>query len=293
MKENFIKSWFIANGLLIVLGGAGAYFLLQQLGESEENYNTCVSNTQNFTSGAIYPNEDNLDEKEELVKALEKDVKVLSEDFASYQGLGEETPENFNAFFSNQVRNLKRDLRKAKVEFVPDTLFGFEDYATQSVKEEDKEDICFSVKALFSLLAKAADSKVSTIDNVYREKFELGETKKLTSSEKAKLKKSLVKKEYLFEIVVSGSESSIRSFLNKIQHSKDYLTSVRSLRLQSANLKPLVIQEGAKSKSASSLAASILGQDAEVESEEAEINIDKVSGDSDLYMAIQVKFVRG
>ena len=284
MKETFQKKWLIANILLLILLGVGVYFALGALKKSQQVYQSKVNETQQFVSGKIYPNEENLDAKQADVEKLKQLQQLLERDFADYTGAKQAKPDNFDEFFTRTINQTKKTLNEAGVIYDSALLFGFEDYANQSIKTELQEELGFSLAAICDFIQQVADNGVKEVVTV---------TRKKTNSELGipvnKRDKKFFKC-YEFEVLLKGGEAGIQTVLNNLLRDHTYFTVLKSYRIQSSVQQPLKLQEVSTSTPNADNIDSILnGTDAE---EVPQTLVTQVSGDADLHLALQLEILK-
>jgi|GEM_PF-5569829 len=134
----------------------------------------------------------------------------------------------------------------------------------------------------------ASDEGITEIVNVHRVKHEAEEVRSQPTRRRRNATNNVLKG-YEFQIILKGSEPVIQNVLNRILTEKKYFVAVNALKLESSRQLPLKVERIKKLTRSSSLSSSLFGED---EVKEDSVEITKIAGDADLYLALQIQFLK-
>ncbi len=279
MKNSFLKKWLIANVVLVLLAAVGIYVLVGEYEKSKSEYNKKVSSIEMFGSEKIYPNAINFDLKQDQLNENKRKLGEVNKDFALY-AKGSEVKRNFTAFFEGQIKAIKSYLTEKEVKYDQALLFGFEDYANQAVKNEAKDDVSYCLQGIEWFFKLTGDVGIDEVLSVSRQPFDF-EIKNKKRRSKSNLST------YRFEIVLKSKEAEIRELMNKLISDKGFFVNIASYKLQSSLKNPVDFSSEEtsikRSRSFDNVDSAII---------EDQVDIIKVLGDEDLYLALELEFVR-
>jgi hypothetical protein len=243
---------FVAGltGVTAVLGGAILFFGVSQRG----NYNKKLEKFEELKGQYAsleklkpYPSAKNLRKREHGIDDYEttiSEVRDLVESF-SPEKLESLSPEQFKDIRVKLVDDLSQKCSDSKTKYPDDCLFGFERYATSSVKAKATPKLGYELKAIHWLISKLAESKADAILNIRR--AELPEEHGAVSDVRAmprrggrsQGRKRVASQEgrdvyelMPMELTFTANEDSVRQFLMEMVNSKEYYYAIRGLRIR-------------------------------------------------------------
>lgn len=221
------------GGITVVTTGALVFFGSHSSGTYQEHLDQYLADSAKVTEAeklSIYPNAANSRAKSKALTDYRSDLSKLQSNFASYR------PESLKKLTGQEfIDNLKaadakvREAFKASKTTVPDAFFlGFEAYKGGALAKEGATGILDyqlgAASELFLSLAKAAPSELR---NVYRSPLpeETGGTYDA---------KDAIFRPLSMEVTFTGTERSVREFLNSIEGSDSYYYTIRSIRINNS-----------------------------------------------------------
>ena len=229
-------SWIQENRFAAGLGGitalAGigliAFIVSTNSGYSKakEDYEAAATEVDQMTGGKLYPNDENLSEKEKAVKAYKQSVSSLQDAFNRFKA---PTPPNIDPGDFNTAVIKARDaaskaITDAKGEIPADFYIGFEDYKESAVKREATGVLTYELDAISNLMAGLAASGPVKVLNLHRPRLAEEDAKVFDAKDK-------MLRPLPFEISFNCKEDAFRKFLSSLDDSGKYYYVVRSMRI--------------------------------------------------------------
>lgn len=242
---------FVAGlaGVTAVIGGAILFFGFSQgsaYNEKLEKYEELKDQYSKLEKSKPYPSAKNLRLRVQNVGDYKLEIKEVRDLVLGYrpEKLEVISPEQFKDIQVKMKSELTRKFEEAQTELPDDCLFGFEKYATTSVRANATPQLVYELKAMQWLMEELAELKPDRIINITREELpeESGRTA-ATNSEKSKRGKGVRnrskaqphKKAYELmpvELTFTAKENVLREFLMKMVNSKEYFYAIHSIRIR-------------------------------------------------------------
>ncbi|WP_367871308.1 Amuc_1100 family pilus-like protein [Luteolibacter sp. Populi] len=234
-------SWIQENRFAAGLGGITALAAIGLIAfgvsasrgydDTLQAYKDSTSEVDSMTGSKLYPNDDNLSEKEKAVKAYKQSVGSLQDAFNRFKA---PTPPNIDPGDFNTAVIKARDaaskaITDAKGEIPADFYIGFEDYKESAVKREATGVLTYELDAISNLMAGLAASGPVKILNLHRPRLAEEDAKVFDTKDK-------MLRPLPFEISFNCKEDAFRKFLSTLDDSGKYYYVVRSMRV--VNEKP-------------------------------------------------------
>jgi len=242
---------FVAGlaGATAVIGGAILFFGFSQgssYNEKLEKYEELKGQYSKLEKSKPYPSSKNLRHREQNVGDYELEIKEVRDLVLGYrpEKLEVISPEQFKDIQVKMKSELNRKFEEAHTALPEDCLFGFEKYATTSVRASATPQLVYELKAVQWLLEALAELKPEKIINITREELpeEKGRVAAVDSSKSARgsrgsnrSKAAPVKKAYELmpvELTFTARENVVREFLMKMVNSDEYFYAINSIRIR-------------------------------------------------------------
>jgi hypothetical protein len=235
-------SWIQENRFAAGLGGitavaaAGLIAWAVSAGKgytkAKEDYDTTAQEVDKMVKGPVFPNDENLSEKEKAVKDYKESVSKLEQAFDKFRA---PTPANiepgdFNDAVKKALEAATKAITDAKGEVPADFFIGFEAYKDAPARKEATGILSFQLDAISNLFTSLAASGPAKVLNVHRPLLEEEEGKVFDG--KGKSYRALP-----VEIAFSGKEEVLRKFLSSLDDSGKYYYVIRSVRIINERLK--------------------------------------------------------
>lgn len=242
-------SWIQENRFAAGLGGITAVAAAgliawglsagKKYNQAKEDYATAAAAVASMKNGALYPNPDNVGEKEKAVKEYEEAVEELQGLFKPFAA---PTPPNIEPdAFTENLRKGKDEVAKALAdagtEVPADFFLGYETFTNSPARKEATGILTYQMEAARELMTKLAAAAPSKLLNVHRPPLE--EESGKTFDPKGKTYRALP-----LEISFYGNEASLRSFLSSLDDSGNYYFVVRSIRVTNEKQKAPTAADG-------------------------------------------------
>ena len=242
---------FVAGlaGATAVIGGAILFFGLSQgssYNDKLEKYEELKSQYSNLEKSTPYPSSENLKHRGLNVGDYETEIKEVRSLVLGYrpEKLEVVSPEQFKDLQVKMTSELNRKFKEAHAGLPENCLFGFEKYATTSVRAGATPQLVYELKAVQLLMETLAELKPEKIVNTTRD--ELPEEKGLGnvadsgkpargSRRSNRSKDKPVKKAYELmpvELTFTARENVVREFLIKMVNSEEYFYAIRAIRVR-------------------------------------------------------------
>jgi hypothetical protein len=223
-----------AAGLIVFALSAGKGYT-----KTKEEYDTTAAEVDKMVKGPLYPNEDNLSDKEKAVKDYKESVASLEKAFDKFRA---PTPPNIEpGDFSDAIKKAldaaTKAITDAKGEVPAEFFIGFEAYKDAPARKEATGILTYELDAVSNLFAGLAAAGPVKVLNTFRPPLEEEEGK--TFDVKGKSYRALP-----FEIAFSGKEETFRKFLSSLDDSGKYYYVIRSVRIVNEKLKAPTSADG-------------------------------------------------
>jgi len=229
-------SWIQENRFAAGLGGITALAAVGLIAfgvsagngysKAKEDYDATATEVDQMTGGKLYPDEDNLSEKEKAVKNYKQSVGSLQDAFNRFKA---PTPPNidpgdFNTAVIKARDTASKAITDAKGEVPADFYIGFEDYKESAVKREATGVLTYELDAISNLMAGLAASGPVKILNLHRPRLAEEDGKEFNAKDK-------MLRPLPFEISFNCKEDAFRKFLSSLDDSGKYYYVVRTMRV--------------------------------------------------------------
>lgn len=216
----------VVTGALVFVGSHASTTYQTHLDSYIENGSTVTE----AAKGPLYPNADNSRGKRKALADYRESLLKLQESFSAYRPaeLKKLSGQDFTGNLKAADAQVREALKTSKTT-IPEAFFlGFEGYKGGALAKEGATGILDyqlgAATELFLSLAKAAPTELK---NVYRK--ELVEETGGTFTADGRFFRALP-----MEITFTGTESSVRNFLNSLAASETYYYSIRTIRINNA-----------------------------------------------------------
>lgn len=242
-------SWIQENRFAAGLGGitavaaAGLIAWAVSAGKgytkAKEEFDTTAQEVDKMVKGPVFPNEENLSEKEKAVKDYKESVSKLEQAFDKFRA---PTPANiepgdFNDAVKKALEAATKAITDAKGEVPADFFIGFEAYKDAPARKEATGILSYELEAISNLFASLAASGPAKVLNVTRPLLEEEEGKVFDA--KGKSYRALP-----IEISFNGKEDVLRKFLSSLDDSGKFYYVIRSVRVVNEKLKAPTAADG-------------------------------------------------
>jgi len=243
---------FVAGvaGVTAVIGGAILFYGFSQGSEYNqklEKYEELKAQYSQLEKSQPYPSAKNLKHREQKIADYEDEIKEVEKLISAYKPtkLEKVTPEKFKDLQVQMESELRSKFEKARVELPENCLFGFEKYATTSVRADATPKLVYELGAVKWLMSELASLKPEKVVNIRRSELPEESGKKEVVTSKSKLRKhsfrgkgkslsddNKVYELMPFELTFTAKEDVVRKFLMKIVNSDEYFYAIRAIRIR-------------------------------------------------------------
>lgn len=228
------------SGTFLFLGkGAGGDY-----DKSVKGISKTRNKIQHVKSNAPYPNAENAEVYMTAISSYADGATKYRDSFLVYSPDTKGAPNNAEVSGAitadvNRLTGQYKELGIAIPESTPTNKFrfGFEAFGDKMVPKEVASEVEYQRKALAWMFDKLAEAKPSAITNVHRHKVDPvldPSTNGLSTFDRNKAR--VLQKEAYYglplELTFTGSEQTLKQFLESLAQSKEYFFSVRALRVQ-------------------------------------------------------------
>ena len=209
---------------------------MAQYADLRSRYDTLIS-------AKPYPNQENLQAREEIIEEYDAVIKEVLNAFYEYKP--DKLPKPTPGEFSDARIKMQGDLRKAFNRIgtsLPEGCgFGFEKYAKIQAAPYATSKLNYQLGAIQWLFEKLAENEPKAIINIRRELLDVEKGPPPAPSTKKNARRGNQAAnpgdEKIFEVMpvelaFTASEASMRNFLKEMANSKEYLYAIRSLRIR-------------------------------------------------------------
>ena len=209
---------------------------MAQYADLRSRYDTLIS-------AKPYPNQENLQAREEIIEEYDAVIKEVLNAFYEYKT--DKLPKPTPGEFSDARIKMQGDLRKAFNRIgtsLPEGCgFGFEKYAKIQAAPYATSKLNYQLGAIQWLFEKLAENEPKAIINIRRELLDVEKGPPPAPSTKKNARRGNQAAnpgdEKIFEVMpvelaFTASEASMRNFLKEMANSKEYLYAIRSLRIR-------------------------------------------------------------
>ena len=231
-------NWIQQNKLLasiafVAIAGSLAllWFAFSSMGAASKSistHRTAVGEITRLQNSNLFPSPANLAAKDKAVANLQAETDNLRGQLGEKFGTQPPAdPATFGQRVQAKFEELKAQWEDAKITVPKDFFLGLEQYR-QSVaaRPEAVAELDTQLSAISSVLAAAIKSGVASIDKFSRAKVAGEEGGPAEDAMKGPLRR------YGIEIVCTGTEPSIRGFVNTLSAATDHFFAFRAIRLQ-------------------------------------------------------------
>ena len=247
-------SWIQENKFTAALAGVtavGSIALISlSMGKSDDaasaqnKLKKALRNEAVIQSVQPYPNQENLEEKQSIVRDYSQGSQDLQRQFAAYRPKAKDVkdfaPDEFSAIVSSYRGRLNKKFKKNEVQIPVQCVYGFEAYGNRFPRPEATGELSYQVNAVEWLLGKLADNKPQALLNVVRAKFDL-ESAPLVTKRGRKVKAVAKEPAYYImplELSFRSDEKSLSNFLSEIANTDKYAFVISCLRIQNERMTP-------------------------------------------------------
>lgn len=235
IKDN---TFLVGLGTATLVGTAGLGFLaikgISRFDAAQLNYETALSEAQQYEATPLYPNDTNRDGKIKALGEYKQQVQALQTAFEPYRPKDAKSvspPE-----FSNSLKAVSEELTKAfdqaSIKYPPGFFCGFDEYKTKPADGGTTALLGIQLDAVKHLMLDLAKSGATELKNIHRpslpeekgQKYEPGQTD--------------VARPLPLEITFTARESAVRSFLSALTNPAQRYLVIRSLRIQNTKKEP-------------------------------------------------------
>jgi hypothetical protein len=207
--------------------------------KAKEEFDTTAQEVDKMVKGPVFPNDENLSEKEKAVKDYKESVSKLEQAFDKFRA---PTPANiepgdFNDAVKKALEAATKAITDAKGEVPADFFIGFEAYKDAPARKEATGILSYELEAISNLFASLAASGPAKVLNVTRPLLEEEEGKVFDG--KGKSYRALP-----IEISFNGKEDVLRKFLSSLDDSGKFYYVIRSVRVVNEKLKAPTAADG-------------------------------------------------
>lgn len=249
---------FVAGlaGITAVMGGVILYIGNSQSNEYEEKiaeYQRLADKFRNLQKSKPFPSKNNLQVREESIAAYEGVINDVGNTFNAFQAGKTEklSPSQFGKLRVKMDKELRESYNKAGIVLPENTAFGFEKYKSALPKPQATQMLKYELDAAQWLLTQLAVAKPTELNSIRRHPLDVENGKAVTTvkSRRGGARKGVPaqsSKAYTLmpmEIAFTGSESSMRDFLQSMVNSKEYFFSIRALRIRNEKQTPPSVKD--------------------------------------------------
>ena len=190
-----------------------------------------------------YPNQQNLQAREQVIQEYEAVIEEVRDAFYEYKPdkLPKPTPGEFSDARIKMQAELRKAFNKTETSLPEGFGFGFEKYAKIQAAPYATSKLNYQLGAIQWLLEKLAENEPKAIINIRRELLDVEKGPPPAPSTKKNARRrnqaANPEDEIIFEVMpvelaFTASEASMRNFLKEMANSKGYLYALRSLRIR-------------------------------------------------------------
>lgn len=249
---------FVAGlaGITAVMGGIILYIGNSQSNEYEEKiaeYQRLADEFRNLQKSKPFPSKNNLQVREEGIAMYEGVINDVGNTFRAFQvGKTEElSPSQFGKLRVKMDKELRELYNKAGIALPEDTAFGFEKYKSSLPKPQATKMLKYELDAAQWLLTQLAAAKPAELKSILRHPLDVEAGKAVTAVKSRRggarkgvpAQSSKAYKLMPMELAFTGSESSVREFLQSMVNSKEYFFSIRALRIRNEKQTPPSVKD--------------------------------------------------
>lgn len=182
----------------------------------------------------LYPSSENRQAKIKALDEYQQSIQELREFYSKYQldPSVQITTQQFTERLIAANTEVEAAFKAADSKLPADFLMGFEAYRAELAKSGSTALLDYQVNAVKKLLLEMAKSRPSELIRIYREKIPEESDKVYEPYENE------VARKFSYEIVLKGSEASVRDFITKLGDKESYYCVIRSIRINNERETP-------------------------------------------------------
>ncbi len=240
-------SWFQENkfasaviGATVVVSGVLFYLGMDARSAADkalEKSNSAVSEANALRAAKPYPNAKSKKELNGKVVKLIDDAEAFRQKLLKYRPVKQTkvSPSGFSKKLANH-RSLLMQYYKSKGISIPKRVgFGFEKYTSSMASANATRDLEYQRMALEWMFKALADAQPVSLDNIHRTLLPVEVQGADTNKKKNRQRKSKELKPVYdrmpIEVAFTGTEESLKQFVEKLTNGNEYFFAVRTLRI--------------------------------------------------------------
>ena len=263
-KSGFLKGYLIIMIVSTLLGGYFVFSSRSQYIESKDSFDTSIKTVAALKKGDIYPDSNNLKEKQKQVAGYVEAVgRLKAKVLESQSQLNSDfTEQSFRKLMEDETIAIAEIAEKEKLTLPEEFAFGMEAYNRgKQVQAGALSRLEWELNAIKRFVTIAADSGVSSIDDFSRDEFKLETEVEKTDEEESNAARSSrgtssrsrsrgrrsndkpvstnpmagaekVMETYRFTSEITASYEALTALLNGIAADKNYFLWLRKIRIE-------------------------------------------------------------
>jgi len=263
-KSGFLKGYLIIMIVSTLLGGYFVFSSRSQYIESKDSFNASKNAVVALKSSKIYPDSNNLKEKQKQVAGYVEAVGNLKAKVLENQSQlnSDFTEQSFRKLMEDETVAIAEMAEKEKLTLPEEFAFGMEAYNRgKQVQAGALSRLEWELNAIKRFVTIAADSGVSSIDDFSRDEFKLETEVEKTDEEESNASRSSrgtssrsrsrgrrsndkpvstnplagaekVMETYRFTSEITASYEALTALLNGIAADKNYFLWLRKIRIE-------------------------------------------------------------
>ena len=263
-KSGFLKGYLIIMIVSTLLGGYFVFSSRSQYIESKDSFNTSKNTVAALKSSKIYPDSNNLKEKQKQVAGYVEAVGSLKAKVLENQSQlnSDFTEQSFRKLMEDETVAIAEMAEKEKLTLPEEFAFGMEAYNRgKQVQAGALSRLEWELNAIKRFVTIAADSGISSIDDFSRDEFKLETEVEKNDEEESNVARSSrrsssrsssrgrrnndkpvttnpmagaeqVMETYRFTSEITASYEALTALLNGIAADKNYFLWLRKIRIE-------------------------------------------------------------